>query len=194
MDANPDITSLRRRLEELRELLGRLDDRLLDDVPRAAGMIAAAFAAGGKLLAFGNGGSAADAAHFTAEFVGRFLVERRGLPAIPLSAETAAVTALGNDYGFERVFARQIEALGRPGDIALGLTTSGRSPNILVALDRARSLGLKTIALTGANGLNGATADLVLAVPSAKTYEIQEVQKVLLHAICSAVDERMALS
>jgi D-sedoheptulose 7-phosphate isomerase len=193
MDAPPDTSSLRRRIEDLRDLLGRLDDRLLGDVIRAADMIAGAFSSGGKVLAFGNGGSASDAAHFTAEFVGRFLVERRGLPAISLAAETAAVTAIGNDYGFERLFERQIEALGRPGDVALGLTTSGRSPNVLKAIEQARGMDLRTIALTGANGLIGATADLVLAVPSARTYEIQEVQKVLLHAICAEVDARMAV-
>jgi len=192
MDTTVKIISLRRRLDDLRDLLGRLDDRLLGDVLRAADLIADAFSSGGKLLAFGNGGSAADAAHFTAEFIGRFLIKRRGLPAISLAAETAAGTAIGNDYGFERLFERQIEALGRPGDVAFGLTTSGCSPNILRAMECACGMELKTIALTGANGLIGATADLVIAVPSSRTYEIQEVQKVLLHAICAEVEARMA--
>ena len=194
MDTPPNISSLRRRIEDLSDLLGRLDDRLLGDVMRSAELIGVSFASGGKLLAFGNGGSASDAAHFTAEFVGRFLTERRGLPAISLAAETAAVTAIGNDYGFERLFERQIEALGRPGDVALGLTTSGRSPNVIKAIERARGMGLKTIALTGEKGLIGADADIVVAVPSSRTYEIQEVQKVLLHAICAEVDARMAAS
>jgi D-sedoheptulose 7-phosphate isomerase len=149
---------------------------------------------GGTLLVFGNGGSAADASHFAAEFVGRYLKERRALPAIALASETASITAIANDYGFEQIFSRQIEAFGSPGDLAIGISTSGRSPNVLRGLAVARARGLRTVAFTGAAGLLEPVADIVIAVPSTRTYEIQEVHKVLLHSVCEAVEERMAAS
>jgi D-sedoheptulose 7-phosphate isomerase len=154
----------------------------------AAKAIAAALKQGGQVLAFGNGGSAADAQHFVAELVGRYEQERRAWPAIALSTDTSILTALGNDYGFDRVFARQIEAHGRRGDIALGITTSGRSPNVLRALETANERGLVTIALTGRGGDAGRIAKLHVAVAEDRPARIQEVHTTLLHILCELVE------
>jgi len=141
---------------------------------------------------FGNGGSSADAQHLSAELVGRFLAERRALPAIALTTNQAILTAWSNDYSFEDVFARQIDALGAAGDVALGISTSGLSPNVLNALRRARESGLRTIGLTGANaGPMGALCDVTLAVPLTATARIQEVHLVTYHAICAALEARL---
>lgn len=160
----------------------------------AAGQaMAAAVGAGGRVLAFGNGGSAADAQHLAAELVGRFLAERPGLAAIALGSDPSTVTSIANDYGYEQVFRRQVEAHGRPGDVALGFTTSGRSKNVLVALARARERGLRTIALTGAGGsaLAG-QVDHLLAVPETDTARTQEVHGMIVHLLCQIVDESLA--
>ncbi len=154
----------------------------------AAKAIAAALKQGGQVLAFGNGGSAADAQHFVAELVGRYERERRAWPAIALSTDPSILTALGNDYGFDRVFARQIEAHGRRGDIALGITTSGRSPNVLRALETANQRGLVTIALTGRGGAAGPIAKIHLGVDDDRTPRIQEVHITLLHILCELVE------
>ncbi len=155
----------------------------------AARAMTRALRAGGKVLAFGNGGSASDAQHFAAELVGRFERERRGLAAIALSADTSVVTAIGNDDGFDRVFARQVEALGRAGDLALGITTSGGSSNVVAALAAARAGGLVTVALTGRDGgAAGAAADIHVNVPSPVTARVQEVHRTLLHAMCELVE------
>jgi D-sedoheptulose 7-phosphate isomerase len=146
---------------------------------------------GRKILVFGNGGSAADAQHFVAELVGRYLVERRAWPAIALTADTSILTALGNDYGFDRVFARQIEAHGQAGDVALGITTSGRSPNVLRALETAKERGLVTIALTGRGGEAGGLASIHLAVDNDHTPRIQEVHITMLHILCELVEEEL---
>ncbi len=143
----------------------------------------------GKVLAFGNGGSAADAQHFAAELVGRYLRERRALPAIALTVDTSILTAVANDYGFDRVFARQIEALGAPGDVAFGISTSGGSPNVVAALKAARAHGLTTIALTGGDGGPvGRAADIHINVPDRATPRVQEVHRTLLHVICELVE------
>src|SRR5208337_3889269 len=134
-----------------------------------------AFRAGNKVLLFGNGGSAADAQHIAAEFVGRFAFDRPALPALALSVNTSCVTAIGNDYGFDQVFSRQIEALGRPGDIAFGLSTSGNSQNVLNGLETAQKIGLQTIGLTGQTGGRLKSAvDLCICAPSDETPRIQE--------------------
>jgi D-sedoheptulose 7-phosphate isomerase len=162
---------------------------LTDRVAQAARMIAEAFTRGHRLLIFGNGGSAADAQHLAAEFVNRFLIERPPLPAVALTTDTSVLTSIGNDYGFQDVFAKQIKALGRPGDVAWGLSTSGNSPNVVRALAAARGLGLQTIALTGADGGEcKPLADVLLAIPSKKTPRIQEVHITLGHVICEMVD------
>ena len=158
----------------------------------AAAAIRGAFAAGGKLLVFGNGGSAADAQHLATELVGRFMRERMALPAIALTTDTSILTAVANDYGFERVFVRQIEALGRPGDVAFGISTSGKSPSVLKALDAARARGLTTVALTGHDGGPiGAAAQIHINVPAASTPRVQEVHGTLIHAICELVERAL---
>jgi D-sedoheptulose 7-phosphate isomerase len=155
---------------------------------QAAGLLSASLARGGKILVFGNGGSAADSQHFAAEFVGRFARERRALAAIALTADTSIVTSIGNDYGFERVFARQIEALGHRGDVALGISTSGNSGNVLEAFTAARALGLTTVALTGRDGGSiGRAADLHINVPG-PTARVQEVHRTVLHVLCELVE------
>jgi D-sedoheptulose 7-phosphate isomerase len=155
----------------------------------AAEAIVVSLRAGGKVLVFGNGGSAADAAHTAAELVGRFRRERGGFAAVALTADPSVLTSIANDYGYERVFARQVEALGRSGDVALAITTSGQSPNVIRALEAARSLSLRTIALTGsAGGAAGRLADVHVNVPSSSTPRVQEVHRTLLHVICDLVE------
>ena len=145
---------------------------------------------GNKPILFGNGGSAADAQHIAAEFVGRFAFDRPALPALALSVNTSSVTAIGNDYGFDLVFARQIEALGRAGDVAIGISTSGNSPNVLKAVAVAKKMGLHTVALTGASGghLKGAV-DYCVCAPSSETPRIQECHILIGHIISELVEE-----
>jgi D-sedoheptulose 7-phosphate isomerase len=150
--------------------------------------ITASLTQGGAVLVFGNGGSAADAQHFAAELVGRYEKERRAWPAIALTTDTSALTAIGNDYGFDRVFARQLEALGKAGDVAIGITTSGNSPNVLRGLEAANERGLVTVALTGRGGEAGTIARLHVRVDEERTARIQEVHATLLHAICELVE------
>ena len=158
-------------------------------VVQAANAIRASHRAGGKLLIFGNGGSAADAQHMAAELVNRLQRERAALAALALTTDTSILTSIANDYTFDRVFVRQIEALGRPGDVALGISTSGGSPSVVRALEAARSRGLKTIALTGRNGGGAAAAaDIHVNVPSDSTARIQEVHRTLIHAVCELVE------
>jgi phosphoheptose isomerase len=158
----------------------------------AAAAIVDAFRRGGTLLLFGNGGSASDAQHVSAEFVGRFQRQRAALPAIALTTDTSILTSVANDYGFDRVFVRQIEALGRPGDVALGISTSGGSPNVVAALDAARAKGLKTIALTGRDGgAVGRAAAIHINVPAASIARVQEVHRTLLHIICDIVESEI---
>jgi len=163
-----------------------------DAVIGAVDLLEAAMNGGHKLLAFGNGGSSADAQHLCAELVGRFLRERRALPAIALTTNQALLTAWSNDHQFDDVFARQIEALGGAGDVALGISTSGNSTNVVNALRRARGLGLKTVGLTGKGGGRLAEhCDVLMAVPLTETPRIQEVHLVTYHAICAALEERL---
>jgi len=158
----------------------------------AAALVGRALEGGGHVLAFGNGGSAADAQHFVAELVGRFEArrQRRALGAVALGADPSVVTALANDLGFDQVFARQIEALGRPGDVAIGITTSGRSPNVVAGLGAARARGLATIAMTGRSGVPVAV-DVHVAVPDDRTPRVQEVHGTLLHVLCELVEEAL---
>ena len=169
-----------------------LHTRVMQD-PRpalaAAAAVVDALGRGGKLLLFGNGGSAADAQHVAAELVGRFERERTALAALALTTDTSSLTSVANDYGFDRVFARQIEALGRPGDVALGISTSGTSSNVVSALEAARAAGLQTIALTGRDGgAVGRAAAIHVNVPSTSTARVQEVHRTLLHVICDLVE------
>jgi phosphoheptose isomerase len=158
-------------------------------VAAAASDIAGALGSGRKLLAFGNGGSAGDAQHLVTELVGRFQKERAGFAAIALTADTSLLTSVANDYGFERVFARQVEALGAAGDVAFAITTSGVSPNVVAALKAARARGLRTIALTGRDGGEaGRLAEVHINVPDDCTARVQEVHITLIHAICEIVE------
>jgi D-sedoheptulose 7-phosphate isomerase len=157
----------------------------------AADAITAALKRGGTVFVFGNGGSAADAQHFAAELVGRYEKERRGWPAVALTADASALTAIGNDYGFDRVFARQIEALGKAGDIAIGISTSGQSPNVLRGLAAANDRGMTTIALTGRGGEAGKIAKHHVAIDEARTSRVQEVHATVLHVICELVEREL---
>ena len=161
-------------------------------VVEAAGAVTAALRQGRTVFAFGNGGSAADAQHFAAELVGRYERERKAWAAIALTTDTSAITAVGNDYGFDRVFARQIEALGRPGDVAIGISTSGNSPNVLRGLEAANDRGLTTIALTGRGGQAATIAKLSVTVDEERTARIQEVHATLLHVICELVESELS--
>lgn len=171
----------------------RVREAGLEPVAAAAQAIGGAIARGGKVLVFGNGGSAADAEHVAAELVGRFRRERRGYAAVALTTDGCVLTSIANDYGYDRVFARQVEALGQPGDVALGITTSGSSVNVVAALDTARSLQLTTIALTGRDGgAAGRAADVHINVPSDVTPRVQEVHMTLLHVICDLVETALS--
>jgi phosphoheptose isomerase len=155
----------------------------------AAAAIIGALKAGGKLLVFGNGGSAADAQHVAAELVGRFERERAAMAAVALTTDASVMTSVANDYAFDRVFARQVEGLGRPGDVALGISTSGASANVVAGLVAARALGLGTIALTGGDGgAVGRAAAIHVNVASDNAARVQEVHRTLLHVICDLVE------
>jgi D-sedoheptulose 7-phosphate isomerase len=158
-------------------------------VRRAAEVIQAAFEAEGKLLAFGNGGSAADAQHLAGELAGHFKRDRRALPAVALSTDTSVLTCIANDYGYDEIFSRQVQALGRAGDVAWAISTSGKSPNVLAGVKAAREQGMTVIGLTGGDG--GPLAplcDVALVVPSGVTALIQEVHLAILHAVCEILD------
>ena len=191
LDAREATRVVEAALDATIALHQRLRAADLSPVVRAAEVMVEAYASGGKILAFGNGGSAADAQHFAAELVGRFERDRRGLPAIALTTDTCTLTSVANDYGFARIFARQIEALGRPGDVALAISTSGESANVIEGVKEASSRGLRTVALTGRNGGTlAAIAEVHINVPHETTCRVQEVHMTLLHAICSIVEPR----
>lgn len=165
------------------------------EVERIAEAFIAALRAGRSLLFFGNGGSAADAQHLAAEFVNRFVVDRPGLPALALTTDTSVLTSIGNDQEFSRIFSRQVEALGRPGDVAVGISTSGRSANVLEGLRAARAGKLVTVGLTGGQESPlRALCDHLVAVPSRTTARIQEVHILVGHVLCELVDEALTSS
>ncbi len=166
-----------------------------DTILALADLIVETFTRGGKLLIFGNGGSAADAQHLAAEFVNRFLLKRAPLPAIALTTDTSILTAVGNDFSYDLIFVKQVQALGRPDDLALGITTSGTSANVVRALALAKDIGLKTAALTGGSVIpeNGVVphCDLLLNVPSDSTARIQEVHLWIEHLVCERAEKKM---
>jgi D-sedoheptulose 7-phosphate isomerase len=163
-----------------------------DSVLRAGELLASALRQKRKLLLFGNGGSAADAQHFSAELVNRFRFDRPGLPAIALTTDSSTLTSIANDSDFESVFSRQIEALGIPGDVAVGISTSGSSPNVLKGIEAARVAGLGTLALSGRDGGKlQPLADLCLTVPHGETSRIQEVHGLLIHLFCEMIEEAL---
>lgn len=149
--------------------------------------------AGGKIMLCGNGGSAADAQHLAAELIGRYKLERNAMAAIALTTDTSIITALGNDYGYDTIFARQVEGLGRPGDVLIGISTSGNSRNVLLAMEKAAAMGVTTVAFTGAGGGKMAQmADLALCVPASITNHIQEMHITCGHLVCELVEQALA--
>lgn len=180
-------------LRESARIKMRLADEQAETILEAVEKVVRALARGNTVFFFGNGGSAADSQHLAAELVGRFTRERRPLPALALTTDTSILTSIGNDYGFEHVFLRQIQGLGRPGDVAIGLSTSGNSPNVLRAIEAAGAMGLVTIALTGDDGGKLLSqVDICLRVPSTDTARIQESHITIGHLICQGVDEAVA--
>jgi len=165
------------------------DEALLRRIQDVVDCVREALKRGNKILLCGNGGSAAEAQHIAAEFVGRFRKERKGLPAISLATDTSILTALANDYSFEKIFARQVEALGSPGDVLIALSTSGNSPNCLSACETAAKKNMRTIAFTGAGGKLKDLADISFCVPSQTTAHIQEAHLAVLHTVCDLVEK-----
>lgn len=183
---------IRAMAEESLDAKRRFFDRSSAEVARAAEMIVASMRAGGKLLIFGNGGSAADAQHIAAELAFKMGRERQALPAIALTTDTSLLTAISNDRHFDFVFARQIQAIGRKGDIALAISTSGNSPNVIAAVEQACAIGISTIGLLGAGGGKvAALVDLALVVPHFETPRIQEVHITISHIICQLVEDEL---
>ena len=181
---------IERNIDVKRALLA--DAVFHDLVAQVAMQVVTSLREGGKVFFFGNGGSAADAQHLAAEFVGRYLKERRALPALALHANTSSLTAIGNDYGFDFVFARQLEALGKPGDVAVGISTSGSSRNVLRALEVARAKSIYAVALTGDSGeAMKKVADCTICIPSRDTPRIQECHILIGHIICEIVEEML---
>lgn len=192
MDQDQALARISSAFREGAELRLRVAEDCGVAILQAAQRITECLRTEGKLLFFGNGGSAADAQHLAAEFVGRFVKERRALPAIALTTDSSILTAIGNDYTYERVFARQIEALGRRGDVAIGISTSGNSPNVIEAFRVAATQGLKTIGLAGKNGGRLATvSDMAIVVPSASTARIQECHITVGHLLCELVETEL---
>jgi len=189
MNARDEIA---RQLQDAARLHAELPSRVIDLIAQAGERMAHALRAGRKIIWFGNGGSATQSQHMAAEFVGRFQQERRSLPSISLTENMASVTAIGNDYAFDLIFARQLQGLAQSGDVAIGLSTSGNSPNVLKALRAARELRVATIGLTGGSGGHmAALCDVCLCVPSQVTARIQEVHLTIGHLLCGYVESAL---
>lgn len=177
---------IREHIEVMEKLLADCSG----DIRQFACLCREALQEGNTIFFCGNGGSAADSQHIAAEFVGRFVKERRGLPALALTTDTSILTAVGNDYGFEQVFSRQVEALMRPGDVLVGITTSGNSPNVVQAVLKAKALGAKTVGMTGfSGGTLAELCDVCLRVPATVTARIQEAHILAGHIVCEIIDE-----
>jgi D-sedoheptulose 7-phosphate isomerase len=186
------VDDIRRQLISHVEVIHIVGNKLAPQVAECAQVLIDTLQAGHKILIMGNGGSAADAQHFAAEMVGRFLLERRALPAIALTTDTSILTAVGNDYGFDDIFKRQVEALAKPDDVLIGISTSGNSKNIKYAFEAGKDLGAKTIGLLGRDGGEIASlADLALTVPSLETPRIQEAHLVVIHILCDLVEKSL---
>ena len=187
------LDEIRSQLRAHQEVIQVIDSMLAPRVSAAAEILTKALGTGNKVLLMGNGGSAADAQHFAAEIVGRFRLERRGLPAIALSTDTSILTAIGNDYGFEAIFRRQVEALAVAGDVVIGISTSGSSKNVFTAMSLAREMGCLTIALLGRDG--GTIKDIVdldLTIPSQDTPRVQEGHITIIHILCDLIETAFA--
>jgi len=186
------IETIRGRIEESIQVKQNLLDRCVPEIEKAAALLVACYKSGHKAAFFGNGGSAADAQHLAAELVGDYLKRRRALPALALHANTSTLTALANDYGFLEAYAHQVEGLLVPGDVAVGLSTSGRSPNVLKALQAAKKTGCATIGLLGKDGGDIAPAvDVAVVVPSSSTARVQECHILIGHIFCELVESAM---
>jgi len=182
--------SIQSEFQEHIELAQQTNLILSESISNVANECLSAISGGGKIILFGNGGSASDAQHIAAEFVGRYKKERNGLPAISLSTDTSALTAIGNDYGFERIFERQIQALGAPQDLAIAISTSGNSPNVLRGIRYAKTIGMKVIGFSGRDGGDMRNhCDINLVVPSQITARIQEMHILIGHIICQIIDD-----
>lgn len=186
------IQEITAQLSAHRDVITRIEQELSPRIADLVTLLAETFGRGGKLLVMGNGGSAADAQHFVAEIVGRFKMERRGLPAIALSTDTSILTAIGNDYGFDMVFRRQVEALAVAGDVVIGISTSGNSPNVQQALELAREKGCRTVGLLGKDGGSiKAVCDLALIVPTNDTPRVQEGHITIIHIVCDLLEKTL---
>ncbi len=187
------MDDIQERFDRAAGVVRKTADALAEPVARAVELIVSSVRSGGTLFLFGNGGSAADAQHIAGELVGRFLLERDGIKAKALTTDTSVFTSIANDYDFQRVFARQLNAAGAAGDVAMALTTSGDSPNVLPGLTQARQMGMRTIALTGSGGGRCADlADVLLDVPcDGPTPRIQEAQVVVYHVLCEFVEREL---
>ncbi|MBI3332589.1 MAG: D-sedoheptulose 7-phosphate isomerase [Candidatus Omnitrophica bacterium] len=184
---------IRERLTDSIRTKERVLEKLVPAIERAARLLIDALEGGHKILLFGNGGSAADSQHIAAELVGKLIVKRRALAAIALTTDTSNLTALANDFGYDTIFARQVEALGQAGDVAVGISTSGHSPNVLAAIQAAHERGLKTVALTGRDGGPlGRMADLAITIPSDSTQRIQESHITIGHILCELVESHFS--
>lgn len=190
MTQNPDGSGyLAEYFRAHQEVVAKSSEKLADAAQSAGRAIIDSLERGGKVICFGNGGSATQASHLAGELVGRFRRTRRPLPAVSLASDGGTMTCIGNDFGYPALFERQMQAFAQPGDVAVGLTTSGKSENVVRALAIARDGGAVTIALTGSAGLSGDAPDHLLAVPSDDTAHVQEVHLMLLHVWCAAIDD-----
>ncbi|WP_029051268.1 D-sedoheptulose 7-phosphate isomerase [Ralstonia sp. 25mfcol4.1] len=194
MEHRMNATYIVNQVKETQRIMAEMlaQPALLAAVEAAAMACVASLKAGGKVLLAGNGGSAADAQHIAGELVSRFAFDRPGLPAVALTTDSSILTAIGNDYGYEKLFARQVQAQGKPGDVLIAYSTSGKSPNVLLAFETARAAGITTIGLTGnRGGPMGALCDHLLEVPAADTPKIQEGHLVLGHILCGIIENEI---
>jgi D-sedoheptulose 7-phosphate isomerase len=192
-DLNDIDNILQKSVNEHISVASSISD-LLPDIGKVASILIDTFSKGNKLLIFGNGGSASDAQHIAAELVGRFIKERAGLPAIALNTDTSILTSVGNDYGYESIFSRQIEALSKPGDVVMGISTSGNSKNVVKALKIASTLNCRTVGLLGKDGGEiKEITDINIIVPSDSTARIQEMHILIGHMLCEVVDCSISL-
>jgi D-sedoheptulose 7-phosphate isomerase len=186
------VDEISRQMKAHINVIRMVEEQMADSIVACVELLVDALSKGGKLLLMGNGGSAADAQHFAAEMVGRFLMERRALPAIALTTDTSILTAVSNDFGFDDVFSRQVEALTNPGDVLVGISTSGNSHNVKRALEAGQKLGAKTVGLLGRDGgVIGPVVDLNLTVACPETPRIQEAHLVIIHILCDLVEKEL---
>jgi D-sedoheptulose 7-phosphate isomerase len=187
-----EMDYIARHFSRLQQTLESARARLTHDIGAFSELVTQCFRSGHKILVMGNGGSAGDAQHFAAELVGRFLRERKALPAIALNTNTSTLTAVANDYHFDEIFSRQVEALAVPGDVLVGISTSGNSPNVLKAMKTGRDLGCRTVALTGRGGGEMVSlSDLSLVVLADETPHVQEAHIAIIHIVCGLVEDRL---